>query len=194
MRRVKKPNLDGLLGLGAEVGSVCDRRFSISGVLPRVGTRDGGANPEVRLGLGDGLRDEDLEGMPNLLLLLVETDPNDGVRLCDDGKLDMLLWITGDGPRRPIISKVPSLLGLEGLLPAGESARCASSGGACMRGFSVAVSDGRRVGAGFPFCRVDDTRPCSSGVISLATGGLPDKGLTCRMRTAGLLGSETPGE
>lgn len=71
------------------------------------------------------------------------------------------------------------------------------------------VSDGRRVSTCLPLCRsvcaveVDDDervdsrtadRPCSSGVASLPTGGLPERGLTCLMRDAGLLGSETPGE
>ena len=96
MRRVKKPNLELLLGLGAEVdeGNVCDRRLSRSGVVPRVGTRDGGAKPDARLGLGDGLREVDLEGTPNLGLMFIEmlaTEPEEGVRRCDEGKLVMLL-------------------------------------------------------------------------------------------------------
>jgi len=94
VRLVKKPNLEDLLGLGAVEGSVCDRCFSRSGVLPRVGTRDGGANPDTRLGFGDGLREDDFEGIPNLplpLFVAPDADPVDGILLCDGGKLDMLL-------------------------------------------------------------------------------------------------------
>ena len=78
-----------------------------------MGVKDG-----VRSGLGDGFREDDFDGIPNLVLLLVVKpilDSVELVRLCDDGKLDMLLWITGDGPRSPGISTVPFRLGRLGL-------------------------------------------------------------------------------
>lgn len=145
VRREKKPNLDVLLvvGGGAGLGSVFERGLSAlvctSGVGPRVGAREAGVNPDVRLGLGDGLREDGFAEIPNLALppgITPVLDSVDVVRLCDDGKLLMLLWITGDGPRNRLgISGVPSLLGLTGLrLSRGTAgvaiAKCASSGGA----------------------------------------------------------------
>ena len=116
-----------------------------------MGTREDGAKPEARLGFGDGLREDCLDGIPNLVLLLVAIlvdDPPDVVRLCDDGKLIMLLWMIGEGPRNPVISGVPSLLGRLGLRkPAvdnGWSAKWASSGGACTFSLSSVGCDGRR--------------------------------------------------
>jgi hypothetical protein len=69
------------------------------------------------------------------------------VRLWGDGKFSILLWMIGDGPRRPDISGVPSLLGLDGRLAVGNdagnwSARWANSGGACGRGSLVEVESG----------------------------------------------------
>lgn len=54
----------------------------------------------------------------------------------------------GEGPWNPVMSGVPSLLGRVGrrgaVIVDGWSARWASSGGACVFGFSSLVSDGRR--------------------------------------------------
>lgn len=89
--------------------------------------------------------------MPNRVLPFVTmpvVESVDVVRLWAEGKLLMLLWMMGEGPRRPTISAVPSLLGRVGrrvLLVAGlGSAKCANSGGAWILGFSSVVSDGRR--------------------------------------------------
>jgi hypothetical protein len=82
-----------------------------------VGTRERGVYPEDRLGLGEGLREEALDGIPNRVFPVMETpvaEPSDGVRLWGEGKLLILLWTTGDGPRSPTISDVPSLLGRDG--------------------------------------------------------------------------------
>ena len=64
------------------------------------------------------MREDDLEGIPNLLRLvgaMADFDSDEAVRLWVDGKLVILLWMIGDGSRSPVISDVPSLLGLEGL-------------------------------------------------------------------------------
>jgi hypothetical protein len=90
----------------------------ISGVSPRFGTRETGANPDARVGLGDGLREDGLEGMPKRdfpVTAIPAVELAEGVRLCDDGKLLILLWIMGDGPRSPAISEAPFLLGRVGL-------------------------------------------------------------------------------
>lgn len=141
VRRPKKPNLGVFpgLGAGAGAGSVLDRRVSrspwLSGVFPRVGTRDNGRAPGVAL---MGAREDRLVGAPGRTFVV---DPNPSlasielVRLCEVGKLVMLLCTIGDGPRSPTISGVPSLLGLFGRFDAGGdtgdwSARWANSGGA----------------------------------------------------------------
>lgn len=83
-----------------------------------MGTRERGVYPEDKLGLGDGLREEALEGIPNRLFPMIEapvTEPSDGARLWGEGTLLILLWTMGDGPRSPTISEVPSLLGRDGL-------------------------------------------------------------------------------
>ena len=102
-----------------------------------MGSREGGGKIEEMLGFGEGLREDCLEGAPNLLLLLMAVlavESVDVVRLCEKGKLIMLLWMIGEGPRNPSISGVPSLLGLIGLrgaiIAGNGSARWASSGGA----------------------------------------------------------------
>jgi hypothetical protein len=52
-------------------------------VGPRVGARDTGATPDGRLGFGDGFRDEDLDGIPNLvrpLAIILDFDSVELVR------------------------------------------------------------------------------------------------------------------
>jgi hypothetical protein len=121
VRRLKKPNLAILLGLGAGtcVGSVLDLRPSrslcTSGVGPRVDTCETGSVPDI--GPGDGIREGAFVGTPILDFAAGPCpilDSVELVRLCIDGNAIMLLWITGDGPRNPISSGVPSRLGLAG--------------------------------------------------------------------------------
>lgn len=172
--------------------------------------------PEARLGLGDGLREDGFDCMPNLVLLLI-TGPAaellDIVRLCE-GKLVMLLCIIGDGPCMPSISGVPSLLGLVGLRAAtvddGRSTKCASSGGAWTLGCSAVGCEGRRVAFGSSFfstlgwrwtsvlevgaddfgSRVEE--PSSS--LCREIRGLACNGLTCRARVVDFTVNVTPGE
>lgn len=98
MRLEKKPNLEVLLGLGADTGagSVLERRVSrsfwLSGVAPRLGALDVGGMLGVRT--GEGLRKEGLEGAA-IRDVAAEMDPNfesvELVRLCIVGKLFILL-------------------------------------------------------------------------------------------------------
>lgn len=132
VRRVKKPNLEVFEGLGAGAGrgTVLVRRLSrsfwMSGVAPRVGLRVTGGNAVD--GLGEGRREDGLNGRPDLLLVdaaaAAAVAPNfesvELVRLWGAGKFIILLCMTGEGPRSPIISGVPSLLGLDGRLEAGR--------------------------------------------------------------------------
>jgi hypothetical protein len=124
--RLKNPKRWVLLGLGAGAGAgdgrVFERCFSsstvTSGVGPRVERRDRGAYPDAKLGLGEALRDDVFVGSPNLDLelgVIPVLDSVELVRLCDDGKMLRLLWMTGDGRLRSTMSEVPSLLGRLGL-------------------------------------------------------------------------------
>ena len=125
MRRVKNPNRELLLELGAwaEAGLgpvlvLLGFRSCVSGVGPRAAARVTTGNAEE--GFGEGFREDIGAGTPNLeLAAVVVLDSVDTVRLWWDGKFSMLLWIIGEGPRSPDSSGVPSLLGLEGLLPVG---------------------------------------------------------------------------
>ena len=69
----------------------------MSGVGPRIGARAFGR----ATGLGEGSREGGL-GRAVSLERGASTDPfldsAELVRRCDEGKLTMLLWITGDGP------------------------------------------------------------------------------------------------
>jgi hypothetical protein len=126
VRRVKNPNRCVLLGLGAGAGAGpllvlrALRSCWTSCVGPRADARVAGGNEED--GFGEGIR---AGGFAEALILDLEVcagkvlDSEEGVRLCNDRKFIMLLWITGDGPRSPDISGVPSLLGLDGRLPVG---------------------------------------------------------------------------
>jgi hypothetical protein len=116
-RRLKKPNLAALLGLGtgAGAGRVLDLlascSFCMSGVEPRESPRepDVGPGEGIRDGVfaGTAIRDREAGLGPDL-------ESEDPVRLCEEGNIVMLLWTTGEGPRSPRISGVPSLLGLDG--------------------------------------------------------------------------------
>ena len=69
------------------------------------------------MGPGEGMREETLVGMPVRDLAAgpgPALDSVELVRLCAEGKVIMLLCIIGEGPRMPIISGVPSRLGLAG--------------------------------------------------------------------------------
>jgi hypothetical protein len=126
VRRVKKPNRWVLLGLGAGAGPLLVLRVFwscwMSGVGPRA-RRVAGGNEED--GFGEGIRED---GFAGKLILDFATgadtvfESDELVRLCGDGKLSMLLWIIGEGPRSPDISGVPSLLGLDGRLAVGIDA------------------------------------------------------------------------
>jgi hypothetical protein len=129
VRRLKKPNLAVLLGLaaGAGAGSVLDLRASRSlwrsGVSPRGGARDSGAAVDV--GPGDGIREGAFVGTPTRDRAAGAEpflDSAEGVRLWEEGKAIMLLCITGDGPRMPMISGVPSRLGRVGRRLGGNGA------------------------------------------------------------------------
>jgi hypothetical protein len=128
VRRVKKPNLEVLLGLGAGAGACTAldlrvfRSFWTSGVGPRVGTRVVGGNADD--GFGDGSRETGFVGTVIFDLTTGDgafLDSVDPVRLCELGKCIILLWMTGDGPRSPRSSGVPSRLGLDGRLGAGSA-------------------------------------------------------------------------
>jgi hypothetical protein len=58
----------------------------------------------------------------DLVVVRPVLDSEDVVLLWWEGKLSILLWIIGDGPRSPDISGVPSLLGLDGRLAVGIEA------------------------------------------------------------------------
>lgn len=121
VRLLKKPNLADLLGLGAGAGAgmVLDLRFSLSfgtsGVVPRTGPRSAG--DALGAGPGEGILDGAFIWTAGRGLVVGATpclDSVEPVRLCDEGKDIMLLWIIGEGPRRPMISGVPSRLGRDG--------------------------------------------------------------------------------
>lgn len=96
MRRLKKPNLEFLPGLGAATGSVAEcgtsRSDCISGVGSRAGARAVGAVNDD--GLGDGILVEILGGTMLLDLVAIDNpflDSVELVRRCPVGKLLMLL-------------------------------------------------------------------------------------------------------
>lgn len=151
VRRLKKPNRAVLLGLGAGTGagSVLDLRANLSLCASGVGPREtpdaaGGIDED---GPGDGMREGAFAGTPARDLEAGPTPALDSVELvllCVEGNAIMLLCIIGDGPRMPIISGVPSRLGLAGRRMAGRatgdcSTKCANSGGACERACSAGI-------------------------------------------------------
>jgi hypothetical protein len=101
-------------------------------------------------GPGDGIREPTLIGTPILERAAgpgadAFLDSVELVRLCVDGNVIILLWTIGDGPRIPMISGVPSRLGLEGRRAVGRepgdfSTRWANSGGACTRARSTMLA------------------------------------------------------
>jgi hypothetical protein len=220
--RRKKPKREVLLGLGAVTWTVeallWERVFStplwMSGVGSRVGRREVGRGAGVRAGLGDWLREEGFDGSPNLFLpfiILPNLESVELVRRWDDGKLVMLLCITGDGSRNPIIS-APVRLGRTGLRRSTDEvglwcARWASSGGAWARGAVVVggLYTGARFGdscifalplsattvdaedAEFEDSLTEESAcrwrwPNSSAVLCRTTGGRLCSGLACRTR------------
>jgi hypothetical protein len=85
-----------------------------------VGPRDG---PRETKGPGEGNREGALVGTPALDLAAGPgplLDSVELVRLCVEGKAIILLCTIGEGPRMPIISGVPSRLGLAGRRIAGS--------------------------------------------------------------------------
>jgi len=125
VRRLKNPNLVGF----EELGSVADKetvlscRFpwslDMSGVAPRVGKRVTGANDED--GLGEERREEGFNGSLDLAFiagLCANFDSAELLRPCEEVTLTVLPRTTGEGPRSPLTSGVPYLLGMEGRLDA----------------------------------------------------------------------------
>jgi hypothetical protein len=99
--RRKNPKREDLFELGAVPTAAGDKVWArwlstplwISGVGSLVGSRVGGSEGDTRLRLGEGLRDDDLDGRPNRVLLIVDVPILDSVELVRrcDGKLVILL-------------------------------------------------------------------------------------------------------